>query len=96
MLKYDGEPFLYPDLLPLITYMKSKGFVVSVVTNGTKVAKLAKELVEVGLDVLLVSVDGPRDTHDNIRGYKGAFRPDYRWHPRRPDVASVRRLRATT
>ncbi len=70
---WGGEPFLYPDLLPLIAYMKSKGFIVSVVTNGTKVADHAKDLVEMGLDVLLVSVDGPRDTHDNIRGYKGAF-----------------------
>jgi radical SAM protein with 4Fe4S-binding SPASM domain len=70
---WGGEPFLYPDLLPLITYMKKKGFIVSIVTNGTKVAQHARELVEAGLDVLLVSIDGPRDTHDNIRGYKGAF-----------------------
>ena len=70
---WGGEPFLYPDLLPLTRYIKAHGFTTSIVTNGTKLAKHAAELVETGLDVLLISVDGPRDTHDNVRGYKGAF-----------------------
>jgi MoaA/NifB/PqqE/SkfB family radical SAM enzyme len=35
---WGGEPFLYPDLLPLLTYMKQKHLPVSVVSNGSKLA----------------------------------------------------------
>lgn len=70
---WGGEPFLYPDLLPLMRYMKEKGLTISVVTNGTLLVRHTEELVEIGCDVLMVSIDGRRDTHDNIRGVKGAF-----------------------
>jgi radical SAM protein with 4Fe4S-binding SPASM domain len=70
---WGGEPFLYPDLVPLMSYMKEKRFAVSVVTNGTKLQKHIPKLVDIGLDVMMLSIDGPRETHDNIRGYKGAF-----------------------
>ena len=32
---WGGEPFLYPDLVPLLSYMKQKGLIGSVVTNGS-------------------------------------------------------------
>lgn len=73
MYVWGGEPFLYPDLMPLVRYIKEQKFTLSIVTNGTRLAKHAAELVEIGTDVLLISVDGPRDTHDNIRGFKGAY-----------------------
>ena len=70
---WGGEPFLYPDFLPLVRYMKEKELVVSVVTNGTLLSRYAEDLVETGCDVLMLSIDGGRETHDNIRGIKGAF-----------------------
>lgn len=70
---WGGEPFLYPDVMPLLTYMKQKGLTISVSTNGTKMDKHIEKLVEIGTDFLLISIDGPQDTHDDIRGYKGAF-----------------------
>jgi radical SAM protein with 4Fe4S-binding SPASM domain len=70
---WGGEPFLYPDLMPLLRYMKERGLTISIVTNGTKLKEHARELVEMGQDVMMLSVDGPRETHDNIRGYQGAF-----------------------
>ncbi len=70
---WGGEPFLYPDLLPLLRYMKMKDLVISIVTNGTKLMKHAEDLVEIGCDILMVSIDGPRDTHDKVRGAKGTF-----------------------
>jgi len=42
---WGGEPFLYPDLFPLIDYMKDAGMAVSVNTNGTQLAKNAEEIV---------------------------------------------------
>ena len=70
---WGGEPLLYPDIIPLISYIKSKGMPISLVTNGTMMKDTVPSLVELETDVILFSIDGPRDTHDNIRGYKGAF-----------------------
>ncbi len=70
---WGGEPFLYPDLLPLLRYMKMKDLVVTVVTNGTKIISYAEELLTIGTDVLMLSLDGRRDIHDRIRGVKGTF-----------------------
>jgi len=70
---WGGEPMLYPDILPLISYIKKKGMPISLVTNGTLMKDRIPQIVENKLDVLLFSIDGPRDTHDCIRGYKGAF-----------------------
>ncbi len=73
MYVWGGEPFLYREIMSLIAYMKRKGLLVSITTNGTKLGPHAKELVTLGTDILLFSIDGPKDTHDDIRGYKGAF-----------------------
>lgn len=70
---WGGEPFLYPDLIPLLRYMKMKDLVVSIVTNGTKLIEYPEDLVEIGCNVLMVSVDGQADIHDKIRGVKGTF-----------------------
>ena len=70
---WGGEPFLYPDLLPLLRYMKQKGLIGSVVTNGYFLSRYAKELVEIGWDSLALSLDGTREVHDSIRGIEGTF-----------------------
>jgi radical SAM protein with 4Fe4S-binding SPASM domain len=44
-----------------------------VVTNGTRLVKHAEEVVDTGLDALMLSVDGPREAHDLIRGVPGTF-----------------------
>src|SRR5262249_11836742 len=41
---WGGEPFLYPDLIPLVQYLKKKRFTVSIVTNATKLAEAAEAL----------------------------------------------------
>lgn len=70
---WGGEPFLYADLLPLLTYMKQKGMTGSVVTNGFLLAKNAEALVDIGWDAVVLSLDGPRELHDTIRGREGSF-----------------------
>lgn len=70
---WGGEPLLYPDILPLIAGIKRRGMTVSLVTNGTLLEPKAAALVEMGVDVILFSIDGARETHDNIRGHRGAF-----------------------
>jgi organic radical activating enzyme len=41
-----GEPTLFPDFIPLVKYMKSKGIMVSVLTNGIRTIRWWKELKE--------------------------------------------------
>lgn len=41
-----GEPTLYPDLVELITYIKSKGAMISMISNGTRTLRWWKELQE--------------------------------------------------
>jgi radical SAM protein with 4Fe4S-binding SPASM domain len=70
---WGGEPFLYPDLFPLVDYMMDAGLVVSVNTNGTFLAKRAREIVERGWHGIFVSLDGFEETNDKIRG-AGSYR----------------------
>lgn len=65
---WGGEPFLYPDLFPLIDYMMEAGLTVSVNTNGTYLEKYAREIVERQWHALFVSLDGFEETNDRIRG----------------------------
>jgi MoaA/NifB/PqqE/SkfB family radical SAM enzyme len=65
---WGGEPFLYPDPIPLAKYMVDKGLYVAVNTNGTLMAKYAKEIVRDKWSTIFVSLDGFRDTNDAMRG----------------------------
>lgn len=70
---FGGEPLLHPDILEIIRCIKGKGLHCLMITNGTLLPELAEGLVEAGLDELNVSVDGPGELHDQIRGLSGAF-----------------------
>ena len=70
---FGGEPFLYPDILPLIREVKARGLTCTVITNGGRLEPLARELVEAGIDSIAVSIDGPPDVHDRIRGRSDSF-----------------------
>jgi len=70
---WGGEPFLYPDLFPLVDYMKKSGLLVSVNTNGTFLADKAAEIVEAQWHAVFVSLDGFEETNDRIRG-QGSYR----------------------
>jgi radical SAM protein with 4Fe4S-binding SPASM domain len=69
-----GEPFFYKDILELIKHIKQKKLICWIVTNGTLLDKYANDIVELGVDVLYISLDGPEDIHDNIRGSSGSFK----------------------
>ena len=70
---FGGEPFLYPEILPLIREIKRRGLTCTVITNGGRLEPLARELVESGIDSIAVSIDGPAEVHDRIRGSAGSF-----------------------
>ncbi len=70
---WGGEPFLYRDLMPLVAHMKKRRSFVAIASNGTCVKKHAEQLVRLGLDNLMISLDGPAELHDLIRGVPGTF-----------------------
>lgn len=71
---WGGEPFLYPKLIDLIKYIKTKGLNLYILTNGTLLEKYAEDLVANRVDAITISVDGPEEIHDKIRGVKGAYK----------------------
>lgn len=68
-----AEPLLYPQLLDLIDHVHSRGMKIWVTTNGSLLPNFAPKFIEHKLDRLQVSIDGPPEIHDKIRGVKGAF-----------------------
>jgi len=68
-----GEPFLRRDTLDFLTCIKACGLRCGVNTNGTYLARDAAALVAMGLDSIMVSVDGPPEVHDRVRRLPGSF-----------------------
>ncbi len=68
-----GEPLLYPELPELVAHIKSRGLMCTLTTNGVMLQKLASKLMESPPDMLMVSIDGPADVHDGMRGAEGTF-----------------------
>ena len=69
---WGGEPFLYPDLFPLVRHVVKKGLFVSVNTNGTLMERHAEEIVRDKWSTIFVSLDAFRDVNDSLRG-KGSY-----------------------
>ncbi len=68
-----GETFLYPQWKEVIAYLARKGLHTSIITNGTRLADAAQDLVVSQVKEISISLDGPEDLHDTIRGTKGTF-----------------------
>lgn len=69
-----GEPLMRPDLVQLAAYAVKKGMRAVISTNGTLISRdKARELNEIGLSYVGVSLDGMEDVNDRFRGKKGAF-----------------------
>ncbi len=75
MLFSGGEPLVREDLVDLAKYATSKGMRAVISTNGTLITKAkAKELKEVGLSYVGISLDGMEATHDRFRAVPGAYK----------------------
>ena len=70
---WGGEPFLHPDFIEIIQYIKQKGLLCEINTNGTLLEKYAEELVEIGPEVITLSLDGPKEIHDYVRNVPGTY-----------------------
>jgi MoaA/NifB/PqqE/SkfB family radical SAM enzyme len=68
-----GEVFLFPNIIELLEYINAKGIFISIDTNGTLLKKYAADIVRIGNIHLTISVDGPEEIHDQVRGVAGCF-----------------------
>lgn len=68
-----GEPFFYPEIGNLITYIKKNDLFLTITTNGTYLDEHADEIVNMKVNRINISIDGPKEIHDKIRGVKGTF-----------------------
>jgi len=68
-----GEPLLRKDLVVLAKRVASHGCLVSMNTNGTLLNEdRVSEIADV-FDTVVVSLDGPKEVHDKIRGVSGTY-----------------------
>jgi MoaA/NifB/PqqE/SkfB family radical SAM enzyme len=84
------EPLIHPRILELCRAIVGRGFTCSITTNGFLLPRLAAALVEIGVDEITVSADGPAAVHDEVRGRAGSFEALYR------GVEAVNRARAAS
>ena len=72
VMLWGGEPLMSPCFDEIASTLHERGYRVGIVTNGTLLDRHA-ETVPDCLDKIYVSVDGPEQLHDSIRG-AGTFR----------------------
>jgi MoaA/NifB/PqqE/SkfB family radical SAM enzyme len=68
-----GETLLYKDWFEFMSHVKSRQLECVLTTNGTMLAKNAEKIVDLGLDKLSLSLDGPEKIHNTARGADNAF-----------------------
>ncbi len=65
-----GEPLLHPQIIDMVAYAHEQKKHVSLTTNATLLSpELNRRLLEAGLNVLKVSVDGTKKTYEKIRRF---------------------------
>jgi radical SAM protein with 4Fe4S-binding SPASM domain len=68
-----GEPFLRKDLFEILEEMSTAGFAIFLLTNGTLIdEEKTEDLARLGINGVQVSIEGPEEIHDSIRG-SGSF-----------------------
>lgn len=71
------EPLIYPYLLESLSIAKKADLYTAITTNGLKLDELAFALAKSGVDDIMVSIDGPPETHNKIRGHDHSFESAY-------------------
>lgn len=68
-----GEPLICPWVGELIAHISSQDMRCTLTTNGTLLAKRAPDFMDNPPDLVVVSVDGPPEVHNEIRGQPKVF-----------------------
>ena len=68
-----GEPLLRDDWTDLALRITDSGMRLEMITNGLLIAEQADTIAKARFFAVTVSLDGPSDIHDKLRGTKGGF-----------------------
>jgi len=68
-----GEPLLRKDIFEVLSYAKNKGLKIGLSTNCSLTSNFKKELENLKLDAVMVSLDGLKINHQKIRGKNNNF-----------------------
>ena len=69
-----GEPLLNRDFFDIMGYAHAQGFRWGMTSNATLITPaVAQRLADVGMGTISVSIDGLRETHDELRGLRGGY-----------------------
>lgn len=67
------EPTLHPEFLNIIKIIKNNGLYCSITTNGFILKNFAESLVNLKLDEIWISLDGPSKIHNYQRGVEKSY-----------------------
>jgi MoaA/NifB/PqqE/SkfB family radical SAM enzyme len=67
-----GEPLMHPRIWRLVELLRARQIRVTLLSSGLLLGRHAASIVE-NVDDVIVSLDGPGEIHDAIRGVPGAF-----------------------
>jgi len=68
-----GEAYLHPDCLALVSHLSELGIWVSMQTGGRSVDRaMVRRFADAGMKAMGVSIDGPAEVHDVLRGVRGS------------------------
>ena len=67
-----GEPLMHSDLFRLCGVLRALGLRLTILSTGLLLGRYAERIVR-HVDEVIVSLDGPREIHDQIRRVPGAF-----------------------
>jgi len=87
------EPLIYPHLESSLAYANRKGIFTSITTNALNLKRFGDVILENNVNELNVSLDGPPDVHNFIRGHKSSFQKALEGinylleHEQRPEIS---------
>jgi MoaA/NifB/PqqE/SkfB family radical SAM enzyme len=64
---------LHRNFIDVIAYIKSKKMRCSITTNGFLLERYASDITRLGLDRIRISLDGPEEIHNEIRGSRVSY-----------------------
>lgn len=67
------EPLVYPHLIESLYYANSKNLHTTITTNALTLKNKAEKINDAGVNEIFISLDGPQDIHNEIRGHKKSF-----------------------
>ena len=92
-----GEPLLNRDFFDIMGYAHSQGFRWGMTSNATLITPaVARRLADAGMGTISVSIDGLRETHDELRGLAGGYDRAMAGIQNLIDVGAFRNVQVTT